>query len=136
MRHRVSIVIISRAQAVFTALRQRVCAVVSGIYWCTVWGCCSMGDPPSEPPPAKKAKVPVLSGERFAAPLSPSAMDAVCKGFVPKNTKKSTNWAMRVFKQWRDSRNSTVAERCPEMLLEQPNAELLNYWLARFVGWC
>ena len=95
-----------------------------------------MGDPPSEPPPAKKAKVPVLSGEGFAAPLSPSAMDAVCKGCVPKNTKKSTNWAMRVFKQWRDSSNSTVAERCPEMLLEQPNPELLNYWVARFVGWC
>ena len=55
-------------------------------------------------------------------------MDQVCRGFVPKNTKKATSWALRVFQQWRMHRNS-----CPENLLEQPNSELLNHWLARFV---
>ena len=60
-------------------------------------------------------------------------MDRVCGGFVLQNTKRSTNWALRSFKQWKEHRNSTATELCPEKLLEQPNAELLNYWLARSV---
>ena len=44
-------------------------------------------------PPRKKSK-------RFAAATSDEQMEKLRKGFVPKNTTKSTNWAVRVFEQW------------------------------------
>ena len=62
------------------------------------------------------------------------SMERVCKGYVPKNTTKATDWALRVFEQWKENRNHTSPEeRVPEKLLEDGNAELLNLWLARFV---
>ena len=83
-------------------------------------------------PPRKKRKAGIR--DRFVAPLSPSSMERVCKGYVPKNTTKATDWALRVFEQWKENRNYTSPEeRVPEKLLEDGNAELLNLWLARFV---
>ena len=52
----------------------------------------------SKEPPRKKSK-------RFAAATSDEQMEKPRKGFVPKNTTKSTNWAVRVLEQWRVERN-------------------------------
>lgn len=48
-----------------------------------------------------------------------------------------TNWAGRVFYEWRSERISDVCdEECPDDLLESPSAEAINYWLSRFVVEC
>lgn len=48
-----------------------------------------------------------------------------------------TNWAARVFDEWRSERISDVCdEECPDDLLESPSAEAINYWLSRFVVEC
>ena len=60
-------------------------------------------------------------------------MTKICEGFIPKNTAKATTWALRVFFAWRNERNRSVDEQCPENLLEEPVVESLNYWLSRFV---
>ena len=76
-------------------------------------------------PPAKKC--------RFSSPHSPTSMEKICEGYVPKNTSKSTSWALRVFRTWREQRNEHEDDKCPETLLEEPQVELLNFWLSRFV---
>ena len=60
-------------------------------------------------------------------------MAKICRGYVPSNTSKATNWALRVFMLWRDERNKQSSERCPVNLLTDPAAERVNYWLSRFV---
>ena len=72
---------------------------------------------------------------RFKPPSSDEEMLAVSKGFVPKNTQKSTTRALNVFIEWRAARNIAGKEhQCPEDLLENPVPERLNYWLSRFVN--
>ena len=103
--------------------------------WCAEWGCCSSDDTEMEEPKAKKKKLEVAGpSRRFADPLSPSKMKTICEGFVPKNTQKATDWAIRVFTEWRDNRNERSDEKCPSMLLESPDVGALNYWLSRFMG--
>ena len=53
--------------------------------------------------------------------------------YVPLNTGKATMWAIKVFDQWRESRNAASEEQCPDNLLVKPNVQQLNYWLSRFV---
>ena len=79
-------------------------------------------------PPKKK-------GRRFGSPTTDEKMEKICQGFVPPNTVKSTSWAVRVFEEWRAARNSQTVEeeQVPDDLLECPEAEALNYWLARFI---
>ena len=60
-------------------------------------------------------------------------MKEICRGYVPKNTSKSTDWAVRVFKAWREQRSEEIDEKCPDNLLEDPSVDALNFWLARFV---
>ena len=55
---------------------------------------------------------------------------------MPKNTGKAMVWALRVFNEWRSHRNKFSKEQCPEILLEDPNSENLNYWLSQFVIEC
>ncbi len=132
--------------------------------WCSVWGCCedsnmedlqptkkkekrtseSVTDSDMEDfqPPKKKGKrcLSLTSNEkgkqRFVSPTSNKDMEKICKGVIPKNTQKSTDWAIGVFEEWRTNRNLATkdsAEQCPTNLLEQPTSESLNHWLARFV---
>ena len=77
--------------------------------------------------PAKKKKL-----SRFASPLTEEAMSNVAKGPTVANTKKCTDWAIRVFNEWRKQRNASQSDKCPSNLLESPSAELLNHWLSRF----
>ena len=84
-------------------------------------------------PPRKKRKGD--STHRFMMPVSPTKMNEICDGYVPRNTKKVTEWALRLFREWRDNRNlvTYTQDQCPSTLLEEPRSDLLNYWLSRFV---
>ena len=63
---------------------------------------------------------------------SPSPDKEISKGFV---TRKNTNWACNVFLEWKAERNaSETSNLCPKDLLDNPEPELLNYWLCRFVS--
>ena len=59
-------------------------------------------------------------------------MEVIRKNFIPKNTKESTNWAAKVFEQWRLKRNEAASsddKLCPDNLLVWSD---LNYWLSCF----
>ena len=72
--------------------------------------------------PAKKLKL-----KRFAPPLSELEMTNVEKGPTVKNAKKCTDWAVRVFSEWCEERNTSEAEKCPADLLDKPSPEAMNY---------
>ena len=77
----------------------------------------------AKPGPSKKA--------RFAKPLIEVQMTEL-EGPVVPNTEKSTAWALRTFTDWRNERNkqSATGDKCPVDLLESPEAEKLNFYLA------
>jgi len=54
---------------------------------------------------------------------------------IVPNTENSTVWALRTFTDWCDERNkcSAIQAKCPLDLLENPDAEKLNYWLSHFI---
>ena len=41
---------------------------------------------------------------------------------------------MKVFADWKSQRSTDDGEQCPDDLLENPDINKLNYWLARFVA--
>ena len=59
-------------------------------------------------------------------------MSNVSMGPIVANTKKSTDWAVRVIVEWWKQRNESQSDKCPLNLLESPSAGLLNCWLSRF----
>ena len=111
--------------------------------WCSEWGCCESDsdkedfkEPQKKKAKGKGGKKTVTGSNRFVSPTSSVEIDKICKGFVPKNTEKATNWAVRVFEQWRVERNRATSddgEMCPSNLLQCPVQVSLNYWLLRFV---
>ena len=72
--------------------------------------------------------------QRFAPPKSDDEVQAARKNAVPSNTAKNTNWAVKVWRDWRGHRlqmcNSTLD--CPPHRLLCSNSEL-DYWLSKFV---
>ena len=70
----------------------------------------------------------------FGSPTRESRMAEITKGFVPFNTKKSTDWSTRVWHDWVSERNVTNEKKCPADLLENPKSSKLNYRLCRFVA--
>ena len=93
-------------------------------------------------PPAKKAREDVVSSSRessdccFPVPTGSPTMKKIGKGYVPHNTEKATGWALRVFNAWRQERNRSSTDKCPDDLLECPDVGSLNRWLSRFVVEC
>ena len=50
------------------------------------------------------------------------------KPMVPKNTRKATDWAVAVFKQWIEQHNAIAENKCPvDILKDEP--ENLTHWL-------
>ena len=102
-----------------------------------------------EPPP-KRSKTESSIG-RFPKPCSSQQMKEISQGCIPRNTNKATNRALKVFQSWREQHGKSVSvvvkvfqswreqhgEQqdgiCPVDLLETNNAELLHFWLSRFV---
>jgi hypothetical protein len=62
-------------------------------------------------PPKKRLKLPTSSKgkQHFTEIVSSAGLEAISKGFVPKNTEKNTRWAISSFKQWIVSRNQRCA---------------------------
>ena len=74
------------------------------------------------------------SCSRFNPPTGNEEMSRICSGFVPQNTLKNTSWAMNVYMEWREQRNSSdPSNQCLDNLLECPTIEGLNFWLSHFV---
>ena len=95
--------------------------------FCSEWETCSW----MEPRP-KRSKTE-SSIDRFPKPCSSSQMKEICQGYIPRNTNKATNRALKVFQSWREQRGEQQDGICPVDLLEANNAELLNFCLSRFV---
>ena len=56
------------------------------------------------------------------------------KGFVPGNTQRSMQWAIKSFSDWKKAREFALEEACPEDLLERANPEDLVRWLSLFAA--
>ena len=56
---------------------------------------------------------------RFGPPVTDSEIIAAQKASVPANTKKSTNWAVNVWKDWAEYRKQTCSapDECPPHIL-------------------
>lgn len=86
----------------------------------------------------KKAAPEKTPSSRFGN-VSNDEISAMSKGYVPLNTEKNTNWALRVFQEWKSARNKSVAlegngDICPDDLLDNPHVVLLNFWIPRFIA--
>ena len=88
--------------------------------WCSEWDCCAT----TMERPRKKRKGD--STHRFMMPALPMKMNEICNGYVPRNTKKVTEWALRLFREWRDNRNlvTSTQDQCPSTLLEEPQSTI------------
>ena len=60
-----------------------------------------------KPPNAKRAK---LSLTRFSTPQSDEEMMEIYKGKRSVNMQRSTAWAVKVFREWTNERNSKYPE--------------------------
>ena len=74
---------------------------------------------------------------RFGAPLSSDKMGMISKGKRSAYTKRSTSWAVTIFKEWIRERNeSNPDDLCPDGFLELDHSSdvpQLERWLCRFV---
>ena len=84
-------------------------------------------------PPRKKKPGQRKPSDRFGSTSTENEMAEITKGYTPTNTKRSTNWALGVFNEWRAARISEYGS-CPPSLLEKPIVDELNKWIPRFVN--
>ena len=78
----------------------------------------------AEPQSPKK-----LNESRFASPVK--SLDSYQRGFVPKNTEVSTQWAID---QWRVDYNSRHPEYpCPDGILLSDSSSDLSFWLQKYI---
>ena len=80
----------------------------------------------------KKGKQKATSVERFNNVTDDAELAEISKGYVPPNTEKNTGWAMRVYRQWRQSREDR-GNNVPDIFQQPYNCEVLSHWLAVFV---
>ena len=67
--------------------------------------------------------------QRFAA-LSSDQVEELKKPVVPKNTQRSTQWAVRCFEMWLKQRNERLPhDQCPEDILLSDDLGKLSDWL-------
>ena len=74
---------------------------------------------------------------RFENPLSTQQFNQTLASRIPGNTVKNTNWAVSIFKEWRQWRNflqgSKMDPNWPIPSLEEGSYVQLDDWLARFI---
>ena len=81
------------------------------------------------------ARAPELQSNspRFTAPKSDEEVTAVLAGAVPKNTQRTINWALNIWKQWTaHQRQVCHPHDCPPHLYLCTNPEY-DQWLNKFV---
>ena len=69
----------------------------------------------------------------FPTPPSKEKVRELSKPFVPKNTKISTDWAVKNFRDWLQHHNATSDRPCPIDLLEKGSALEMNEFLSLYV---
>ena len=86
-----------------------------------------------EPKPKKKCLSLKKSVKtRFKMTSSPEIVKAK-KGFIPVNTQRSTDWAVRTFETWRRQRNvQSPASISPDDILLVDDDATLCHWLCVF----
>ena len=87
------------------------------------------------PPSSKKKRLSLSLSKKTKDgdgrfPLLPlEQIESAKKAVVPKNTEKSTKWALRAFTDWLTQRNEQSEDKCPEDLLLSDNQEEICHWL-------
>ena len=76
-----------------------------------------------------------MAVSRFAAPISDEDEAILRSGAVPQKTQSTTDWGIRVWKEWAAERNPQSADgRCPlSSSLLLMSVDDFSYWLAKFV---
>ena len=72
------------------------------------------------------------SGQRFGPIMAECGISKQQEAAIPANTKKNTNWAMNVWKEWVNYCKQHSPDDYPPYLLTKQTAEL-NKWLSCFV---
>ena len=62
-------------------------------------------------PPKKLPRRESAGEQHCGKPKFKNEMIKICKGFVPDNTKKITQWAIHVFCDWRSFRDKAIIDR-------------------------
>ena len=72
--------------------------------------------------------------QRFSSFVTDDELLQLSKGFTPKNTSNSTNWAIRNFQAWEKARNTRFPdEKVPPNLLQTNDKSVVNAWRSRYV---
>ena len=80
-------------------------------------------------PKRKRLSLKLKGKERFAS-VSSEQVEELTKAIVPKNTQRSTQWAVRCFNSWLQHRNKqSPHDKCPEDILLSDDMEALCKWL-------
>ena len=87
------------------------------------------------PVPSKKRRLSLSLKGRFKT-VSEDQLTAMSKPSVPKNTEKSSKWAIKNLKEWYEDYNSrNTNEMCPEEILSHTcSKEVLDKWLCVFIN--
>ena len=88
----------------FTVVNYTSCMLKKESHFCTstCFAFSAQNDSDDFQQPVEKRKSVALKGkERFTTPLSDKKMAKVCEGYIPANTSKNTQWAVRSFHEWR-----------------------------------
>ena len=80
---------------------------------------------------SRKKKVDTMSATRFKFTTSPK-VDEMKRKVIPKNTDKCTQWALKVFNDWTESRKEAGEKVPPEDILCTDDEQILRNWLCRF----
>ena len=86
---------------------------------------------PSTPHPLP---VQTSSASRFAQLKTDNDVEQAIASSIPKNTKKSTDWAVNIWKEWSAHRRSVCSSYTDwpvHLFIAQPQE--LNHWLSKFV---
>ncbi len=71
---------------------------------------------------------------RFDCTTSKEELFELAKELVPQNTAKNTQWAVKNFEDWLETRNACHPENpVPEDILESCDPDIINFQLSRFV---
>ena len=88
-----------------------------------------------DPVPSKKPKLSLSRKNRFKV-VSEGQLSSMTKQSVPRNTEKSSKWAVKNLQEWYEDYNSrNPDERCPEEILSPVcSKQVLAKWLCVFVN--
>ena len=64
--------------------------------------------------------------------VSKEDAEAAQKSYVPPNTERSTQWALKVFAEWKQAWKIVGQDYCPEDLLERADPTELAKWVSLF----